>query len=299
MPMTVDQMFDRAVEAAFVVTPPEVLYHYTSWTGAAGILTDRTFWATSHDCTNDPAELVSASQVILDVAQDFGSRATGIVREVFAQFISGYPEFHLAKQMPVYLVCFSEARDDAEQFRKYGDNGQGVCLGIRTLPDETLPPSEDLGSALLRVDYSEASWRRELEKGFTELCAILMHAEHSQDNIAVALAGFYRVAAFAEIRAKRPEWSVEREVRVATFVHQTADLNFLERQSHGHTIRYIMVPVRAPSLRIALAEFIVGPNNNDPEGTDRARDILARAGYTAGDFEYPTIVKSAATRGTA
>lgn len=49
---------------------PDVLYHYTKWDGAQGILTSKQIWATSHDCTNDPAELSSAGEVIVTVARD-------------------------------------------------------------------------------------------------------------------------------------------------------------------------------------------------------------------------------------
>lgn len=69
-PLALDQMFDGVVGFTSEVEVPRVLYHYTGWEGAKGIIASQQFWATAHDCTNDEAELVSADSIIVEVAKE-------------------------------------------------------------------------------------------------------------------------------------------------------------------------------------------------------------------------------------
>jgi hypothetical protein len=55
------------------------------------------FWATAHDCTNDEAELISADDVIIEVAQDLRSNAAGVASEVLRLFVEGYSALQVTK----------------------------------------------------------------------------------------------------------------------------------------------------------------------------------------------------------
>src|SRR5262245_5237555 len=127
-PLRLDRMFDVVVQDAFKVPPPEVLYHYTTWKGAEGILTSQTFRATAHDCTNDKAELVSADAIIMEVSTDLRNSVRGAAAAALGLFLQGYPKLQVTQLKTLYLACFSIAQDDKEQWQKYGDNGGGVCL---------------------------------------------------------------------------------------------------------------------------------------------------------------------------
>src|SRR5712691_10762798 len=128
-PLAVDRMFDRVVDDSFKVAMPEVLYHYTGWQGAEGILKSQKFWATAHDCTNDEAELRSVDAIVMEVASDLRKRFTGAATAVLDLLLDGYKRLQVTELRTVYLSCFSVARDDSEQWRKYADSGRGVCLG--------------------------------------------------------------------------------------------------------------------------------------------------------------------------
>src|SRR2546426_457799 len=70
---------------------------------------------------------------------------------------------HVTRMVPIYLACFSIPCDDEGQWRSYGRNGAGVCLGIRTgLPEK--PINLGFGEGLLKVPYDEATWRAEMAK---------------------------------------------------------------------------------------------------------------------------------------
>ena len=178
-------MFDRAAEAPHAGSPP-VLFHYTTWGGAQGILTSQRFWATAHDCTNDEAELISADDVIIEVARYLLKNATGAAAEVLRKF-EGYATLQVTRLISVCLTCFSVARDDEAQWRKYGDNGRGVCLGIRVLNE---PGPEDSSSALVKVDYSESSWRSDLALNGTG-CSLLSRLPPSRSTFELGLSALH------------------------------------------------------------------------------------------------------------
>jgi len=297
-PLALDRMFDAVVNDTFRVDVPKVLYHYTTWAGAQGIITSQRFWATAHDCTNDEAELVSADEIIVQVARDLRTKARGAVAKVLDLFLDGYPEQQVTKVMTVYLVCFSAARDDTEQWQKYADNGRGLCLGLRVIA-EAVPKDPTLGSALLKVDYSEPSWRSSVTKSFELICSALSRPEilPTLGNLKLGLSALYRIAAFASISAKRSQWQAEQEFRLATILHPDTKIKPSERTSGDKTIRYLPINVREQGRRIAFAEVIVGPNQDSEEARGRLIRLLNDTGYTVGNMEYPSITLSGLNSG--
>lgn len=289
--LDVDRMFDLVVDETFKLRPPDVLYHYTMWQGAEGILTGQHFRATAHDCTNDPAELATAADVIVGVARELRRDSTGLAGSVLDLFLESYSHLQLGGIMKVYLVCFSAARDDPQQWRRYGDSGRGVCLGIRVL-DEPGPRNRESGSALVRVDYSEASWHDSVKSGFTQVLSLLGRAESTRANFELALNALLRIAAFASIAAKQPQWAPEQEFRYVTILHKDSTIAPKIRDTNGKAIPYLETVVRADGKRIALAEIIIGANQDPEAAALRLRAVLAEAGYSPGDMEYPSIVVS-------
>ncbi len=65
-----------------------------------------------------------------------------------------------------------------------------------------------------------------------------------------------------------------------------------ERVSGGRTVRFLPTIVRAEGKRIALAEIIIGPNQNAGEARQRLNQLLADVGYRVDDMEYPGITAS-------
>ena len=216
-PLGLDALFDLTVAAAFRSLPPPVLYQYTTWGGFEGILQSQRFWATSHDCTNDKREIVAADDVIIQVAKEILQTATGAALAALRIFIRDYGRAgQVSRVTPIYLSCFSGARDDADQWRDYGDGGQGVCLGVRVGLDEPAPSNDGVGCELLKVDYVVDSWRTTVKKSFLEICTRLEgnDVHLTRGNVALGLSALYRIAAFAAISAKQPQSSVEQEYRL-------------------------------------------------------------------------------------
>ena len=290
-PLALDRMLDGIVNEAFKVEAPEVLYHYTSWSGVEGILKSRQFWATAHDCTNDEAELRSADEIITEVARDLRTDSKGAAAVTLDKFLEGYPKLQITQLRTVYLSCFSISRDDQEQWRKYADDGRGVCLGIRVLDEE--PPAEtDRATKLARVDYSEASLRSTLSAEFKKSLTLLERAQITRHNIELGLLALHRTAAFAAITAKQAKWAAEQEYRRMTVLHREASVEPKVRMSGGKAIRYLTTEVRAHGRKVALAEVIIGPNQVAEQARERFVKLLADCGYETNDMEYPEIVFS-------
>jgi DUF2971 family protein len=288
-------MFDRPVNETLRVPPadvPKILYHYTTWEGAEGIISSQRFWATAHDCTNDEAELVTADSIIIETVRELRRNAVHAAAAVLDSFLRNYSKEQVTRVMPIYLACFSILRDDSEQWRRYGDNGRGVCLGLRML-NEPKSQGPDLGDGLVKVDYSEASWRENVRENIRLVCSFLSYRNATPVGRRLALSALYRVAAFTSIMAKQPAWEVEREFRHVTTIHPDSKVQPSERQSGGKTVRYLPVTVRDNGKRIAFAEIITGPNQDAANAHERLRLLLEQRGYAVGDLEYPEIVTSA------
>jgi hypothetical protein len=182
-PFALDRMFDRAGLPSPPVSIPRVLYHYTSWAGAEGILSSQQFWATAHYCTNDAAELSCADATVIEVAKELRENVRGTPAEVLDLFVAQYSKARITESMTVCLACFSTARDDKDQWRKYGDDGRGICLGLRVLDE---PGPENPPPALLKVDYSESSWRDTVRTEFEKICSFLSAVESLPKNVGLA-----------------------------------------------------------------------------------------------------------------
>jgi hypothetical protein len=274
----IEDIFDRALRGTGVEDPP-ILYHYTTWEGAEGILRAQRFRATAHGCTNDPAELTSADAEILDSLRTREAVARPMARKVLRLFLDTYPIARLSASPRVYLACFSTARDHEHQWREYGDRGRGVCLGLRLFGGVPHPTIPGVATAFMPVDYRERIVRTEINEwlaGFTERVDRMVDVEL---NWRIALDTLGVQSAAWALATKQPPWAPEREVRAI----------FLVREGHmvapevafrpdGTETRFIAVPVtRLP--RMPVEEFIVGANQDVEAGVARATELLALLKY--------------------
>lgn len=282
-------LFD--LDTAPFAASARIVYHYCDWEAATGILKERQFWATEYDCMKDTTEIRAADAVILDVAQQLRTTATGLAADVLADFITDYPNKHVTKVVPVFLSCFSVARDDPNQWIEYAAGGKGVCLGIPSL-SEPQPDNEPLNLMRVAVNYSETEWRAKVTDQFSKALAAMNREAPLKRHSVWAL---FVIALLVAVSAKRADLFAEQEVRVLGIGRRGGPQpDVRERQKDGRTIRYVRLNVRQRDKRIALTEIIVGPNQDANEGCHRAQQILENAGYTPDAAEYPRIVPCAA-----
>jgi DUF2971 family protein len=298
-----DRTLDGIVERWQQVSPPDVLYHYTSWSGFEGIVGRQRLWATDFRTTNDPAEITSADSSVLEVAQALRRKVFGARARLLTAFISSFERTRAATMIVPYLVCFSQARDKPSQWRKYAAEGTGVCIGFRVLRDEKL--EEDVrtfGRATLSVTYEEEHWRSTVQMGFREILDSFQSfvKNHSADEgwaRNLAWNALSRIAAFAAMSAKQSSWSEEEEWRHVAFPQEGYAPEVCSRTGvDGRVRRYIELVMRSRGKLLDVAEVVLGAaqNLNPQEAVARARQIFTAAGYPDGGTSMPTIALSTA-----
>ena len=102
-----DRLLDQLFSGPYAQPPHSVLYHYTTWKGAAGILSSQRFWATAHNCTNDEAELTSADDIIVEVASQLRGDVPNCAASLLDRFISDYRGTRISEVVQIYLTCFT------------------------------------------------------------------------------------------------------------------------------------------------------------------------------------------------
>jgi len=235
---------------------PDVLYHYTTWSGFQGILSSQQFYFRAHHCTNDPAELTSVDDIMIDIAKDLLRTVAPPLRRPLVAFLRDLPGRGIGKVAKVYLACFSLARDKPSQWFSYADHGKGVCLGLKVLHHEEAPSSK-LGS--LPVVYDEDRSRSSVGEKFRRVIDChdsfgrAYRKGYARGEPAVWSA-LMRIAAVASIGAKKPAWSSEEEWRTMV-LDQGGEFAPLRREDGSE---YIALRLRNPPLRFAFDEILQG-----------------------------------------
>lgn len=272
--LRIEASFDRASYGTGIVGPP-LLYHYTSWEAAERIIQSQRFWATAHDCTNDQEELVYADATILEAVRAAEVRSSGLSRRLLRLFHKTYSATRIGASHRTYLVCFSKHRDDPNQWREYGRDGAGVCLGLRLfgIPHPVVP---NIATSFMPVTYGDVEVRQELDECLDQFTGVMERIDppDREETWRNALDFLNVPAAAWALSTKAPKWRDEHEVRMIFLVRdgQTVAPNTRIRPD-GREHRSIAVPVtRLP--RVPVEEFIVGANQDAAAGTARALRLL-------------------------
>lgn len=288
----------QAARAPFEVKNPRTLYHYTTWAGAEGILTSREFWFTSHECTNDEAELVSADLPILLAVADVWPTADTRGRILLNLFRNNRADM-MRTLGPVFLACFSVARDADSQWLAYGESGGGLCLGLEVLDEEEgahLP----VAVLLSPVVYSREQSRRRVERGLRGICDKLAQfrgkcKRQEKQALSLALNAMYVVGTFAAVTAKKPGWASEKEWRLIAFAKKGHCIHIRKRESCGRRVRYISLPLRARSRPLALSEIIIGGPQEPGAARTKLMALLAKTGYPSRGVPCPRVAVSSSS----
>jgi hypothetical protein len=196
----------------------------------------------------------------------------------------------------VYIVSFSDTKDGPEQWRRYGSNGLGVCLGVRI--DSERQINSGLATGLIKVSYDQTEWLQTVRQTVEP---ILLRASQSdvasiQRNINLTLGVLSSLAAYSAVRAKNPmRWAAENESRFIAVPHDGSRVT-VHHSPSGKP--FVSLVVRNGGGRIALPELIVGPNNDPVIGLKQAHAVSRDAGYVVGEAEYPDVLASSIAHGS-
>ena len=107
----------------------ELVYHYTSLSGADGILASKKMWATHIRYLNDSKEFQYALETLQSALETelSGSTGTILLRDFFGKLFANAPWPN------IFVLSFSAAGDQLSQWRAYCGDGPGLSLGFDLL----------------------------------------------------------------------------------------------------------------------------------------------------------------------
>lgn len=120
------------------------LYHYTSIDAFLSIAQHKVLRATKLEYLNDAAEGITGFSRIREAVDQDARAATGIERALLEKLSWWIDHRYLVVPGSVYVLCFSQARDQLSQWRGYTAHGRGISLGIPV--DFLVPRMQQVGS---------------------------------------------------------------------------------------------------------------------------------------------------------
>lgn len=109
---------------------PNVLQHYTSYHGMAGIIGSNKLWLTDIAYMNDASELSHGKNLIENYLEEVAKDASPPFRELIER--SKIPTASDDTSMGYYATSFCRNNDLLSQWRAYGAGGSGYALGFST-----------------------------------------------------------------------------------------------------------------------------------------------------------------------
>jgi len=169
---SLDQAFDRILNAAFRTPPPARLCHYTDWTGLSGILHSRELWATDFRAQKtDALEFQHADQAIVDTASELAEQLAMRYRrsDLLRRAALEYPENAVTRSSDkeLFITSFCTTPDNASVWHRFGGEGTGYAIEFSIHPTELVDTSS-MGVVAVKVDYSIESVRSRLRRVFCQ-----------------------------------------------------------------------------------------------------------------------------------
>jgi hypothetical protein len=283
---------------------PSILYHYTTANGLKGIVESNTIWATHYRFLNDKTEYKYGQQIIENVLNEtIGNHSDDkSLVDFVGKIIAGIK----APRRGIYIMSFSEKKDQLSQWKGYSDNGLGYSVGFDLAELSHLRP--------IQVVYDEIDREKHLDHRISILEKIaddkLIMGDNSVwgmvlSHIIQTLIYRWKDEGFKEEKEWRivksdiyqeasisipdrlsssEEFQHLRKLLQERITYRVEDLKF--RESNGVLIPYIEIPFKTPKYP-PIKEIIIGPSH-DPEKTERATEaialLLTKVGYTEQDM---------------
>jgi hypothetical protein len=266
----------REIHSDRIREAPPVLYHYTTSGGILGILADGFFRGSNFSFMNDSSEFTYGVDLVLKRFQkesrerDKDNRVAliiGVLGEVWMQEQASLAE--------TYLACFTEARDDLNQWRGYGGTADRYCLGV------------DVAHLTQRTRYSFAPVIYSREEQDELLSAYFEATSRFLSKQLATISEWLEIASVRELCRwllesiaffKDTHFASEREWRAVRSVESVKKEELYFDASNG-SVRPFVRLYKADGAKLPITEVIVQSPRHDERGTKAAALLLARYGY--------------------
>jgi hypothetical protein len=259
---------------------PPLLWHYTSFQGLYGIVTEGEFIASSLAYVNDTEEFQFTIRPLLALAEarwqqrlgdeiaagpdDTNSFQFKLLKTTLASV------FDVISSKTMFVTCFSKEADDLSQWRSYTPHPPGFAIGFDeeelrlvgsssgfSLLECRYPDKEELAEAV-RVAFEAATQGLEEDRLTIRPGADSKELAEFLNTWMPQIVG--PIVALA-LRNKHPKFRAEREVRLTgTSVGGVVPgLTVKYRVSGSLVVPYVKIPARREKLPSPIKHIMVGP----------------------------------------
>jgi Protein of unknown function (DUF2971). len=279
--------------------PPDVLYHYTSAAGAAGILRSQVLWATITSALNDETEVTHGAHVLAATLSARAGCAASPEEEVlFSRQLTNF-DYTRDDILHVFAASLSEHEDDRPQWELYADHGYGIALGFDgpSLSHRLQVQGAAAACGLGRVIYDEKEQAkfvsRLVDEWFARARRALQQTRTRVHNGAFFLAGLFSYLATCAYEyfpmLKNTHFASEAEWRLA-HAHDPSSTTCCTVKHRGiGSIAYVELPLAAPGERMPLVSLWLGPGIATDESRRTARTLLDELGYQDVEVKTSTV----------
>lgn len=269
---------DIKTKEMFACEPPSVLYHYTNYEGANGIVTSKALWLTKIQYLNDTSELHLTINLFREVVE---KRAGQIEDEQKRDFLKGASnQLESFRSTNICVGSFCENGDLLSQWRAYGNLGSGVSLGFQ---GQALKSLSNKG----RMNLWKCVYDRAVQVQIAhDLVDILLNSYHviaekrrtnpNWEKTKKDLVGYFNTT-FLRIAPvlKDDHFNEEQEWRLITVSIPYTDKNYHARISNNRVAQYCSVDFNLlDSGKFEFIESIVIGPTREPDLVGNAFWVL-------------------------
>jgi Protein of unknown function (DUF2971) len=282
-------LFDHGSDYATEVVNGSLLYHYTSVAGFKGVIDSGKFWFTDMLHLNDPSEYEYARNKIMRGLKSVGgsiNESSLTDKNAVVEFLAGVEKYFAKTDVfsgnDFFTASFSDESDDLGQWRAYGDDGQGVVLGLKRdlFYDSSVMP-QGWGSFGASVTYGPDPLIDLQTKVIVPAVQVVEWASSIDIDrqYDLFLSNLYRDVIGALLRncvyAKHPAYRNENEWRFLVPGNSEAAKDQVKFRSRGpQLIPYVELPF---NLKESLVSVVVGMAASETS-EDAVRKLLVSKG---------------------
>ncbi|MDW9805252.1 DUF2971 domain-containing protein [Sinorhizobium meliloti] len=223
-------------------TAPQVLYHYTTGSGLAGILQTSSLWVSDISFLNDSSEFLYASEMVRDIIEESLRGASPMARLMLERTTIATPADE--PTIGYFAACFCTDGDLLSQWRAYGGHTDGYSIGFdtRRLIEDEMP---------LRKIIYDPTQQELMIRETIDAIVDLMNAEFGNIEVTPEKLGPYseylRKTLLEYILSfKHPSFVEENEWRIVLPIRRDAFLDSIQfRNSSGRLVPYLELRTNA------------------------------------------------------
>jgi len=265
----------RGVHGERLGEPPETLYHYTTGAGLAGIISSGHIRATNFSFLNDSTEFRYGAELAIKRLE--AETAKHPEDDATALYVGVIGEVWMEKQTSLsetYVACFTEARDDLNQWRGYGGSADRYCLGLNSA---TLGEHQySFAPVIYSRDEQEALLDEYVSKTYDFLANRTPRASEWLRISAVKVVCRWMMVSIPFL--KDAHFASEREWRAVRDIESVSKDELFFDSSTGVLRPYVRLFERGDS-KLPVTEVIVQSARRDERAAKAVALLLARHGY--------------------